>query len=110
MATSKNKATFAAEVSYDTSAGDGTYQAFTAALSENAAALIFDNQSNVAVTISDDGTTNGKTFSANSAIVLDLRSNKLKIEDDFSFPISTQFYGKSAAGTGSFYISTIYAS
>lgn len=105
-----NNARFSAQISYDSSAGTGSYLAFSAALTQNPALIIFDNQSNVAITISDDGSTDGKTFIAGEAMVLDLRTNRYQSSQDLTWRIGTQFYGKSAAGAGSFYISVVYAS
>lgn len=109
MTTNKEKAKWGAQVSLNTASGTSSYQSFSGTLSDNPAIIIFDNQSNVAVTISDDGTTDGKTFSAGEALVLDLRTNA-SLSKELSWPVGTQFSGKSAAGTGSFVISYVYAS
>lgn len=109
MATIKEKAHFAPQISYDTAAGTGSFLAMSAALTQNPAIIIFDNQSNTAVTISDDGVTSGKTFSAGEALVLDLRTNKGAVANDLTWPVGTQFYASSAAGVGSFYVSVVYA-
>ena len=105
-----NSARFAEELTYDTSGGTGAYQAFSDVLQENPAMILFDNQSDVAVIISDDGTTNGKTFVAGEAIVLDLRTNKELTADDMSWRKLTQFFANSAVGTGFFRISYVYSS
>lgn len=110
MSTAKNKARFGAQVSYNSASGNSTFQAFSAVIPDNAAIMIFDNQSDTAVTISDNGTTSGKTFAAGSALVLDLRANVGKEADDLTFRDGIQFYASSSAGTGSFYISWVYAS
>lgn len=104
-----NDAKFAPEISYNSAGGTGAFQAFSAALTQNPAIIIFDNQSNVAVAISDDGTTTGKTFTAGEAMILDLRTNKLNHADDLTWRKGTQFYASSAAGVGSFRISVVYA-
>ena len=109
MTTIKNKAKFAAQLSYNTASGTGSYIAFSGPIAQNPAIITFDNQSTTAVTISDDGTTAGKTFSAGEAMVLDLRTNKGAVADDLTWPIGTQFYGNSGAGVGNFYISVVYA-
>lgn len=109
MPTNFFKAKAGIEISYDSSGGDSTYQAFDAALTQNPSIIIFDNQSNVAVTISDDGEEDFKTFAANAALVLDMRANRGIPAEDFTWASGTQFYGKSAAGAGNFYISYIYA-
>ena len=109
MTFNQQRATFAPQLSYATSTGDGTYKPFSAALTSNPALIIFDNQSTVSVTISDDGSTDGKTFVTGEGLVLDLRTNKLEPPGELTFSIGTQFYAKSAAGSGSFLISLIYA-
>lgn len=109
MATANNKAKAAEELTYDSSTGTGSYLPFSGPLTQNPALIIFDNQSSVAVTISDDGTTNFKTFSAGQAFIFDNRANMSKAADDFTWPIGTQFYAKSSAGTGNFLISYVYA-
>lgn len=109
MTSLKEKAHFAPQLSYNTAGGTGAFQAFSAALTQNPAIIIFDNQSTVAVTISDDGVVSGKTFSAGEALVLDLRTNQTKTANDLTWPIGTQFYANSGAGVGSFFISVIYA-
>lgn len=109
MSFNEQKARFAPQLTYATAMGDGTYQPFSAALTKNPALIIFDNQSTVTVTISDDGTTDGKTFVTGEAMILDLRTNKLEPPGELTFPVGTQFYAKSIAGTGSFLISLVYA-
>lgn len=110
MATLKEKAKWAAQVSYNSATGTGSFLPFSAALTQNPAMIIFDNQSNVAITISDDGTTSGKTFSAGECLVLDMRTNRAVNASDLSWPLNTLFYASSAAGVGNFYISVVYAS
>jgi len=105
----KGRTKFGSEVSLNTAAGTGAYQSFSAVVSQNPSIIMFDNQSNVTVTISDDGTTDGKTFIAGEVMILDLRSNSLPPENEFTWDIGTQFFGKSAAGSGSFRISYVYA-
>jgi len=69
--------------------------------------IIFDNQSTVAVAISDDGgTTTWKTFSSGEALVLDLRAAH-GLSANFAFDKGTTFFGNGASGT--FRISYIYA-
>lgn len=105
------KAVFATQLTYDTSTGTGSYANFSGTLAHLAAIIIFDNQSNVAVTVSDNGTVDGKTFAANSALTLDLRANASNPQlPAFSWPVGTQFKAKCSAGTGTFYITVIYAS
>lgn len=109
MTFNQQKARFAAELSYSSAMGDGTYKPFSGTLTQNPALVIFDNQSTVTVTISDDGATDGKTFVTGEAMILDLRTNKLEPPGELTFPVGTQFYAKSVAGSGSFLISMIFA-
>lgn len=104
------KAKFAPEINYSTTTGDGTYKPFSAALTFSPALIIFDNQSTVAVTISDDGITDGKTLVAGEAMILDLRTNRLDPPGEFTWPVNTQFFAKSIAGSGVVLISMVYAS
>ncbi len=113
-----NKARFGPQITYDSSTGDSTFQAFSAALTENPALIIFDNQSSVSVTITDDASLSGlafmagdagKTFAAGEAIIMDLRTNKELRADDFTWREGTQFFGNSAVGVGNFLISFVFA-
>lgn len=108
MGTTLQDARWGTQLTYNTAGGTGSYQAFSAALTQNPAIIIFDNQSDAAVTISDDGTTDGKTFAAGEALVLDLRTNAPYVKE-LTWRIGTQFYASSAAGTGNFYISLVVA-
>lgn len=108
MGNLREKAKAGAQLSYAASGGTGSYQAFSGTLTETTPVLIFDNQTSVPVSISDDGITTWKTFSAGEALVLDLNTNHDKQATILSWPIGTQFYANSAAGTGSFYISPVY--
>lgn len=104
------RAKFGPEISYDTAAGVGAPVAFSAALTQNPASLIFDNQSNVSVFLSDENfMVNGKTFVAGEVMIYDNRANQTKKNDDFTWPVGTQFYATSAAGVGNFRIAIVYA-
>lgn len=109
MATYLQNARFAAQLTYNSATGTSAFLPFSAVLTQNPAIIIFDNQSSVPVTISDDGTTAGKTFSAGEALVLDLRANGPQAKE-LTWRLSTQFYASSTAGAGNFYISIVYAS
>lgn len=109
MPTSQGLAKAGTQISYNSASGTGSYIAFSAAITQSPAIIIFDNQSTVSITISDDGTNAFKTFVAGEALVLDLRTNASPTAGELSWPIGTSFYALSAAGTGSFYISYIYA-
>ena len=111
-------AAWGVQITYDSSTGNSTFQAFTAALTQNPAIMIFDNQSTVPITITDDKTLSGsafvagnagKTFAAGEALVLNLRTNKELRADDLTWRIGTQFFADSAAGVGNFVISLVVA-
>lgn len=88
---------------------DGTYQNIGSSLTENPAILIFDNQTDVDVALSVDGSTTWKTFTAGEALILDLRANH-GLAANYTVDLGTQFRTNSAVGTsGSFRISILYA-
>lgn len=86
----------------------GSFQTLGSALTQNPVIMIFDNQADVSVEVSIDGTNTWKTFPAGEALVLDLRGNH-GIASNFSVDIGTQFYVRATAGTGSFSLSILYA-
>lgn len=110
MTNLKQRIGFGTELTYDSSGGDGTFQAFSAALSFPAAIIIFDNQSDQDVSISVDGTNTWRTFEAGDALVLDCTTNKTDQANDLKVSEGTLFYASSAAGTGNFTISYNYPS
>lgn len=88
---------------------NGTYQAIGSALTVNPVIIIFDNQTDVSVALSVDGTNTWKTFSSGEAMLLDLRANH-GIAPDYTIDIGTLFQTNAALGTtGSFRISIVYA-
>jgi len=88
---------------------NGTFQNIGTAISVNPVTIIFDNQTDVAVPISVDGTNIWKTFSAGQSLVLDCRANH-GIASNWTPDIGTQFSTNAAVGTtGSFRISINYA-
>ncbi len=110
MANNRNRAKFDTELSYNTAAGTGSPIAFSATLTQDPVLIIFDNQSNVSVFVSDEnGSTKGKTFAAGSAVIIDCEANRETNAENLSWPIGTQFYATSAPGTGPFKISAVYA-
>ena len=87
----------------------GAYQAIGTPLTENPVVIIFDNQTDVSVPLSVNGTSIWKTFSAGEAFVLDLRANH-GIASNYTMDEGTRFFTNAAVGTsGSFRISLIYA-
>lgn len=88
---------------------NSTYLAIGSALVYNPVVIVFDNQTDVSVPISIDGTNVWKTFSAGEAFVLDLRANH-GIAPNYTIDIGTLFLTNAAVGTsGSFRISIVYA-
>lgn len=76
-------------------------------LSVNPVIIIFDNQSTVAVQVSIAGVS-WKTFAAGEALVLDMKANAAHAAS-YTFDLGTQFSLIGTGGSGSFYISIIYA-
>lgn len=97
------------ELSYNSATGTGSFIAFASALAHIPRAIIFDNQSNTVVKISDDGTNTFKTFAAGQQMVLDCQTNNSQPAGVYGWKTGTQFYASSAAGVGLFYISYVYA-
>jgi len=88
---------------------NGAYQTIGTALGENPVVIIFDNQTNVEVPLSVNGTSIWKTFSAGEAFVLDLRANH-GVASNYTMDEGTRFFTNASVGTsGSFRISLIYA-
>lgn len=103
------RAGFDTERSLAATSFTGVMQAIGTALTVNPVMIIFDNQTDVAVPISIDGTNIWKTFSAGEALVLDMRSNH-GIAENFLIDLGTLFQTNAAVGlSGSFRISIIYA-
>lgn len=100
---------FEAERSRASTTFTGSYLMIGTPLVYNPVVIIFDNQTNVSVPLSVDGTNVWKTFSAGEAFVLDLRANH-GTAVNYTMDIGTAFYTNAAVGTsGSFRISVIYA-
>lgn len=94
--------------SYDSSAGDSSFQSVGSSLSNPARLVKFKNDSNVDITISYDGVDDHDIILAGDREVEDLTANKTILEG-LMRPKGTQIYAKSAAGSGSLYITVIYA-
>ena len=110
MATDKQLANIATQRSIDASTFTGSYQVLGDELEVNPAIIIIQNDCDVDVTLSDDGTNDGITFPVGTSMVLDLRSNRTPSGSDLTFRLGTQFFVNAATGTGNFYMSIIYAS
>lgn len=91
---------------YDTSAGDSTFQAVGAVLTNVPRLVKFKNDSNRDVTISYDGVNAHDIILAGDREVEDLTTNKT-IESGFGRSKGTQIYARSTSGTGNFYITVI---
>ncbi len=90
----------------------GSYVAVGTPLAFPARILKFTNNSNVDVTISWDGTNDHEFLPADSFLLIDISANR-QISNIFGAAKGTQFYVNGASGignTGSFYISSYYAS
>ncbi len=107
MSNMSQRAGFDAE-RYRSGAFSGSFQTLGSALTQTPVIIIFDNQSNVSIEVSVDGTNTWKTFSAGEALVLDLRAAH-GIASNYTVDAGTQFYVKGTAGTGSFRLSILYA-
>jgi hypothetical protein len=71
--------------------------------------ILFKNQTNVSVFLSDtNSSTKGTTMAASEEIILDCRANN-GVAVNMGFPVGTAFYATAAAGTGAFKISILYA-
>jgi hypothetical protein len=66
--------------------------------------IVFDNQSNTAVGISNNPSFVWHTFPAGEAIILDMRANH-GIADNLTFRNGMSFYASGTAGEGNFKIS-----
>lgn len=103
----KNRAKFSPELSINTATLTGGYD-LIGTLTQNPVMIVFQNDSNVSVGISDDGTTTGMTLVAGTKVVFDLRAAH-GMASNFSWDIGTNFYAIGAAGAGLFKITVIYA-
>lgn len=102
-------ADMAEELTIDSSTltGSPTYD-LIGTLDENPVQIIFDNQSDTAIGISNNNTTTWHTFPSGEAIILDMRGNH-GIADNFTFRKGMSLYAIGTAGTGNFSISYTYA-
>ncbi len=86
-----------------------TYTALGAAFTNRIVELVFKNNTNGDVWISDDGVNNKKFFPAGSYEVVDVRTNA-PIDTDLTFPINYQLYikdGPTPSTSGTFYVEAL---
>lgn len=102
------RAKAADELSIDSSTLTGGWDAI-GTLADNPVIIIFKNNSDTEIAISDDGgSTTFTTMEAGEKILLDMRANH-GIAGNFSWRAGTIFSASGAAGTGNFYISYLFA-
>lgn len=91
---------------YDTSAGDNTWQEVGDAFTNPVRLIKFKNDSDVDIYISYDGSTTHDIILSGDREVEDLCSNKTNTNGWFRRK-GVQLYAKSASGTGNFYITVL---
>ena len=87
----------------------GSYQVVGVVLAHPSRIVKFTNNTATDVTVSWDGTNDHEYIPSGSFLLLDISSNK-EISNIFNIRAGLQFYAKGSASTGSFYISSYYAS
>jgi hypothetical protein len=91
----------------------GSYAAVGTALANASRLLMFDNLLNAAVLISFDGVHDHMFIAASSSKVIDLSTNRVGPVDQLELSEGTIIYVKQASGapgSGTLYVSTLYAS
>lgn len=78
----------------------GSYATVGTALTDHARIICFNNSTDVAVYISDDGVNNKIRLAANSFRLVDYSTNKIR-DDGLFVAIGTQFYVKQVSGAPS---------
>jgi hypothetical protein len=87
----------------------GSYQALGSPLANSARLLKFVNNTNQLVTVSWDGVHDHDILPSDSFALYDLTSNRGNPSPYLAAAQGTQFYVKSASGSGSFYLIALYA-
>lgn len=90
----------------------GSYTAVGSPLADQARIICFTNNTNADVFFSMDGTTDQIIVVAGGFKLFDITTNHRPVnQDDFCFPIGTQWYVRysSAPTSGAIYIEVIYA-
>lgn len=86
----------------------GTYAKVGTPLAFASVQLIFQNQTDVAISFSFDGTNSAITLASGSTFCSDVQANR-DGDNPFRAPQSTQFWVKGSPTSGSVYISSFYA-
>lgn len=88
----------------------GSYQVVGGAINDHARIVRFVNNTNAAMLVSLNGTTDHDVIPANGFVLYDFSTNRIR-DDGLFLPLGTFFYVKqvSAPTSGSFYITVIYA-
>lgn len=107
MSNLSQRASFAEEIQFDATTFTGAYQALDP-LPQSPVILIIQNDTDVTVTLSQDGVLDALTLVSGTKLVLDMRANHGNAAN-WAFSNGTTFSVKGAVGTGLFKISTIYA-
>jgi hypothetical protein len=94
--------------SIDSSTFTGSYQAIGSASTHPCRIFKIVNDSNMAVTISTDGTTDQDFLPAGTFVLYDLGTNRGNPASEACLP-PTQFYAKGSSGTGLVYVVILYA-
>lgn len=109
MSTLSSRVGWGTERSLASTSFDGTYQNIGTPLDFSPTVIIFDNQTDVEVPISVDGSNVWKTFSAGEALILDVRTNQ-GVSKEYAIDKGTQFMTNASVGTsGIMSVSFIYA-
>ncbi len=95
--------------SFDTSSLSGTYQVINSTGLPHACFLIrINNDSNMDITVSFDGTTDQEFVSSNSSLTLPFQSNSSPNGFVAKMAKGTKVYVKGSSGMGSVYLSGYY--
>jgi hypothetical protein len=85
----------------------GSYQTLGSATLNKAVGFHIINNTNVDVTISNDGVHDKMFVPTGSFVLLDIAAN-CESNDESFLPAQTQFYVKGSAGTGSIYLEVYF--
>lgn len=88
----------------------GTYAAIGSATTDACRLIGIDNLTNATVTISFDGVNDHTVLAATSGKVFDLATNRVDPTGYLALPSNTTVYVKGSPGSGSVYVTIMYAS